>query len=293
MNAITTKGTQTFMGKDIPVVLGGFGKGKKCISDKTIAEIHGMEVKNVRSRISDNITRFQEGIDFIDLKQRACQTATLELLKSIGYSQQSIVQAAHIYILSERGYAKLIKIMDTDLAWEIHDRLIDEYFELREEKKTAAAKKNLSAVNMMVKNITSVYTKAGVDPVYIALTVSNLYRDEADVKVTLPIEADTPKLYDSTEMARELGMQSSTGKPHALAVSAILQKINISADEVVRTPFTRNGHSDVTIQYKPSVLESVKAWLRDYGYPAGISYTDASGHVKTCMVYYHMQVQEV
>lgn len=43
-----------------------------------------------------------------------------------------ISKSEHIYILSERGYAKLIKIMDTDLAWVIHDKLIDEYFELRE-----------------------------------------------------------------------------------------------------------------------------------------------------------------
>ena len=42
-NEISIVGTQNFMGKEIPVILGGFGVGKKCISDKTIAEIHGME----------------------------------------------------------------------------------------------------------------------------------------------------------------------------------------------------------------------------------------------------------
>lgn len=67
-------------------------------------------------------------------------TDTLELLQKLGYAKQSITQAEHIYLLSERGYAKLIKIMDTDLAWEIHDKLIDEYFELREkaQPKTSA-----------------------------------------------------------------------------------------------------------------------------------------------------------
>ena len=38
----------------------------------------------------------------------------------------------NIYLLSERGYAKLIKIMDSDLAWDIHDKLMDEYFIMRE-----------------------------------------------------------------------------------------------------------------------------------------------------------------
>lgn len=137
MNNLIINGRQDFMGKEIPVVLGGFGEGKKCICDKTIAEIHDMGAFKVRERISSNISRFKENIDFIDLKQRiletdtsenqrACEINTLELLQELGYAKQSITQAEHIYLLSERGYAKLIKIMDTDLAWEIHDRLADE-----------------------------------------------------------------------------------------------------------------------------------------------------------------------
>lgn len=125
-------GTQEFMGLNIPVVLGGFGEGKKCISDKTIAEIHNQPVFEIRRRIGDNIKRFSEDVDFIDMKQRMGESQTLEFLLSLGYAKQSITQARHIYILSERGYAKLIKIMDTDYAWEVHDKLIDEYFALKE-----------------------------------------------------------------------------------------------------------------------------------------------------------------
>ena len=73
------------------------------------------ENKNVRARIKDNILRFKEGIDFIDIKG-AYDTSTLE---SFGYSKQSISQSSNIFILSERGYSKLIKIMDTYLSWEI------------------------------------------------------------------------------------------------------------------------------------------------------------------------------
>lgn len=134
MYDIRIKGSQNFMGLEIPVVLGGFGADKKCISDTTIAEIHEVKVFHVRELIGNNIKRFTESVDYIDTKQRIGDDDTLELLLNIGYAKQSITQAKHIYLLSERGYAKLIKIMDTDLAWEIHDKLIDEYFELREEK---------------------------------------------------------------------------------------------------------------------------------------------------------------
>ena len=123
-------GTQDFMGIEIPVIEGGFGEDKRCLTDKTIAEIHNMESRNVRARISDNIKRFKENVDFIDLK--SCLSDKQQLLLPLGYSNMQISKAEHIYLLSERGYAKLIKIMDTDLAWEIHDKLIDEYFTMRE-----------------------------------------------------------------------------------------------------------------------------------------------------------------
>lgn len=130
MNDLIVNGKQNFMGKEIPVVFGGFGEGKKCICDKTIAEIHGMETYHVRELINRNIKRFKENIDIIDLK--AIVQNDSNFVVDLGYTQMQISKAEHIYLLSERGYAKLIKIMDTDLAWEIHDKLIDEYFELRE-----------------------------------------------------------------------------------------------------------------------------------------------------------------
>ena len=134
-NTIIVTGTVNFMDKEIPNVSGGFGKDKKCITDKSIAEIHNMRISDIRRRITDNIKRFRENIDFVDLKQGVHETHTLDTLLCLGYSKQSITQAQHIYILSERGYAKLIKIMDTDLAWDIHDKLVDDYFSLRNKER--------------------------------------------------------------------------------------------------------------------------------------------------------------
>ncbi|MDY3368928.1 ORF6N domain-containing protein [Zhenhengia yiwuensis] len=131
---VKVQGTQQFMGKEIPVVLGGFGENQKVVADKTIAEIHNTTPREIRKSINRNIKRFKENVDFIDLKQRGDEITTLEILDKLGYSKQAITLAENIYLLSERGYAKLIKIMDTDLAWDIHDQLMDEYFHLREEK---------------------------------------------------------------------------------------------------------------------------------------------------------------
>ena len=131
-NEILVTGKQIFMNKEIPVILGGFGEGKKCICDKTIAEVHNQPVPEIRRRINDNISRFKESIDFIDLKNVMGDSHN-NILSDLGYTQMQISKAEHIYLLSERGYAKLIKIMDTDLAWNIHDKLMDEYFTMRDD----------------------------------------------------------------------------------------------------------------------------------------------------------------
>ena len=128
---VQISGTQVFMGKEIPVILGGFGEGQKVMLAKTIGEIHGMKVGNINQRIKDNRKRFKDKVDIIDLKIGY----TLDVLLNLGFNQSQINASNNIYLLSERGYAKLIKIMDTDFAWDIHDKLIDEYFQLREEKR--------------------------------------------------------------------------------------------------------------------------------------------------------------
>lgn len=150
----------------------------------------------------------------------------------------------------------------------------------------------LSSVNMMVKNVMSTLEKARVEPVYVAAEVKRLYTDLGyEVKAPLLTDKeDMPKLYDCTEIAKELGIYSASRKPHNQAVSAIIKKLHIPSSEIVTTAFSRNGHEDVTVQYKPTVLEDVRLWLIENFYPARIPYVDSKGNQKTCTVVYREAV---
>lgn len=127
MMELQVTGVQRFMGKEIPVVEGGFGEGKRSMLVREISTIHRIKVGNINQRINDNREKFEDGVDIIDLKV----SYTSDVLLNMGFNQSQINASKHIYLLSERGYAKLIKIMDTGLAWEIYNRLIDEYFTMR------------------------------------------------------------------------------------------------------------------------------------------------------------------
>ncbi|KGL38505.1 hypothetical protein EP56_15170 [Listeriaceae bacterium FSL A5-0209] len=128
---------------------GGFGEGKRAMTVKDIAAIHGKEVKYINKQINTNRRRFINGVDLIDclsssdeLRERFIDGVDLtdfktgssnELVLAQLFSKAEIGNANNLFILSERGYSKLLKILEDETAWEIYDQLVDGYFAMREE----------------------------------------------------------------------------------------------------------------------------------------------------------------
>lgn len=106
---------------------GGFGQGKKAMLVRDVAKIHSRSIREINELINRNRKRFKDGIDILDLKQ----IVPNDLFSEYGFTKAQWGNAKHIYLLSERGYAKLLKIMDDDKAWDIYDELVDNYFNMR------------------------------------------------------------------------------------------------------------------------------------------------------------------
>lgn len=124
-------GKKEILNKEMLVVEGGFGEGQKILFDIQIAEIHNAKNIHVREAINKLIDRgrMKEGVDFIDLKQRIDAIDTFDLTEF--YAKQSITQAKNIFVLSERGYIKLIKLMTDDKSWDIMEEIVNQYFSMR------------------------------------------------------------------------------------------------------------------------------------------------------------------
>ena len=152
-------------------------------------------------------------------------------------------------------------------------------------KQKADKKEKLPSVNQMVKNIKGALHDAGVDSKYIAAEIVRIYSDNG-YPVKVPVISDVPTLWDCTTMAKELGVLSESGRPHDKAMSAIIQKLDLFTEEIVRTAYSRNGHDGVTVQYKDSVLQKAKEWLEENGYPTVIEYQLSNGNVNKCKVVY-------
>ena len=140
VSQIKLRGAKEVEGMKFHEIEGGFGKDRKAMLVKEIANIHGRDLKVINQNINRNIKRFTNGIDILDLKGTEFEV----ILSDHGiYNQNSINRSENIYLLSERGYSKLLKILEDDVAWEQYEKLVDEYFNMRAEKKQLSAMEQL------------------------------------------------------------------------------------------------------------------------------------------------------
>lgn len=128
MNQLKVIGQEHIGQYEFTGIEGGFGKDKKAMLVKDIALIHEQPLSEINRRINDNRKRFKDGIDILDLKQMGLS----HLFSQYGFTKAQWGNANNIYLLSERGYSKLLKILEDDKAWEIYDQLVDNYFNMRQ-----------------------------------------------------------------------------------------------------------------------------------------------------------------
>jgi len=134
---ITLNGLIEVEGMRFHDIEGGFGIGKKAMLAKDIAEIHGMKPMHINENINRHRGRFKDGVHIVDLLGIGMDdTKIMEL----GFARQAINSyrglkakglQSGIYMLSERGYAILLKILEDEVAWEQYEKLVDGYFNLR------------------------------------------------------------------------------------------------------------------------------------------------------------------
>lgn len=268
------------------------------MNDLMIFEGHEVEVFEFEGQVLFNpyhvgacLEIGENGVKAAVSKMNDKQVVKLTNSKVAKYNFRKLHNTGENFI-TESGVYKLVFKSHKPNAEKFTDWIADEvlptlrktgYYEMPKQDKSK--KEKLPSVNMMVKNIKEALHDAGVDSKYIAAEVVRIYSDSG-YPVNAPLISDTPKLWDCTTIAKEIGIYSESGRPHDRAVSAIIQKLDIFTDEVVRTAYSRNGHDGVTVQYKDSVFQKVVEWLQENGYPTVIELELASGKVNKCRVVY-------
>lgn len=135
MKDLKVIGKEQVAGYEFTGIEGGFGDGTRGMLVRDIADIHGQPTSVINQAINRNIKRFKNGVDIINLRTEDVAIT----LSDSGFKRNQINASKYIYLLSERGYSKLLKILEDDTAWEIYDKFVDGYFNMRKHQGTSIA----------------------------------------------------------------------------------------------------------------------------------------------------------
>lgn len=102
------------------------------ITTELLAQLYGTEVINIQVNHTRNKGRFVEGKHFFKL-----EGAELKDFKNRLTESKSVAKRARALILwTERGAARHAKMLETDQAWEVFEKLEDCYFSQNKEHRS-------------------------------------------------------------------------------------------------------------------------------------------------------------
>lgn len=94
------------------------------ITTELLAQLYGTDVSNIKINYSRNQTRFEDGKHYFKLVGDELRTFKHKVTESYLVA----TRAKHLTLWTERGAARHAKMLETDQAWEVFEKLEDCYF---------------------------------------------------------------------------------------------------------------------------------------------------------------------
>ncbi|MGV3346393.1 ORF6N domain-containing protein [Enterobacteriaceae bacterium LUAb1] len=100
------------------------------ITTELLAQLYGAEVNSIQQNFKRNASRFVAGKHFYKLEG----TELRQFKDKLTDSQLVAPRAKHLILWTERGAARHAKMLETDQAWEVFEKLEDCYFNQPDKK---------------------------------------------------------------------------------------------------------------------------------------------------------------
>ncbi|EAY4115726.1 ORF6N domain-containing protein [Salmonella enterica] len=115
MNTITAETLSPITHNQIPV-----------ITTELLAHLYGADIKNIQNNFARNVDRFEVGKHFFKIEGE--ELRELKHRPSLSGSVKIARNVRSLILWTERGAARHAKMLETDQAWEVFERLEDCYF---------------------------------------------------------------------------------------------------------------------------------------------------------------------
>ena len=257
-------------------------EGQILFNANHVAEV--LEIKNVR----DNLRKMNDR-QVVHLTNSAVSKADSRNLDVHNMHFRKLNNAGENF-LTESGVYKLVFKSHKPNAEKFTDWIADEVlpalrktgnYEMQKQNSTKKVHtESLSAVNNAVKILTPMLAAAGCDSKIQLLTAKSLY-EKADVTLPVIIEADR-QYFDTVHIARKVGIYyQSSGKPADKAVNEIIRRLDISENMYTETWESKGKWQGTVRKYVPEVIDMVRSWYVEHGYPRDIEYMQTDGQMKS------------
>lgn len=255
-----------YMIDNIPVIEGGFTEGQRVLFDIALAEKVGKQLSEFRRcNITLNLDNWEKEIDYINIKEYANFNDYIPLLLELGYTSNGILTSNAIYILSERGVAKVMSSLhNTNPAkWQFLNNFVNEYFNMREQIKNQTPQIDIRTQAI----IDIVNASASGDAVQLGIAIGNFEKN-----ITAPlietIEEQKPKVAKYQEYV------DSDGYIAPRQAAQILKLPHATAQAFNKLL------KEHRVQYKNGknwVLYEDFSWMLKEGYCKQVPYIDSTG----------------
>lgn len=96
------------------------------LTTELMAQLYGTETANIKMNFSRNADRFVQGKHFFKLEGEELREYKHKVTES--YSVKIARNVRSLILWTERGAARHAKMLETDQAWEVFEKLEDHYF---------------------------------------------------------------------------------------------------------------------------------------------------------------------
>ncbi|HCQ6835687.1 TPA: ORF6N domain-containing protein [Enterobacter kobei] len=103
-------------------------RGQRVVTTEQLAAGYGTDEVNIRNNLSRNLERFEEGKHYFLLT--GSELRAFKNLVTMSYLVNK--HTSQLILWTERGAARMSKVVDTDQAWGYHEDLVEFYFTQRD-----------------------------------------------------------------------------------------------------------------------------------------------------------------
>lgn len=208
---LMTDGKVKTKDREFTRVIGGFGDDKPMFTIWQTAELLGKATREIIQNYNNNVSKFEMGIDVIDLKSAINKNDSeiisnfVKILKDIGYSQNKLNATKQWLSFSFSGIMKMVKIVESEEAWDIYNNFLEDYFKTKAENivMTKTLEENKQAILEERKYILGsvIMESDSIKKMELLERDKNLEEQIKKIELTLSKEKLMEQVQDSIEIA--------------------------------------------------------------------------------------------